>query len=132
MTEQKKNTLTRAQALESALYLVKLAINETANTENSANWEEVEEVLHKMHASITKSRKATTSKARLMNENLARKVYDAVEDSATSKEIANLGIAEISSSQKATAVTNVAVDLGLFTKTKDGKCITYTKVAYSE
>lgn len=125
MTEQKKNTLTRAQALQ-------LAIKVLENAGDAPEYTAAHDVLARMLASITKPRKATTSKARLMNENLARKVYDAVESSATSKEIANLGIAEISSSQKATAVMNVAVDLGLFTKTKDGKCITYTKVADSE
>ena len=128
MTEQKKNTLTRAQALALAIHV----LSTTGEDWDNRPLEDAVKVLKKMHASITKPRKATTSKARLMNENLARKVYDAVENSATSKEIANLGIAEISSSQKATAVMNVAVDLGLFTKTKDGKCITYTKVADSE
>ena len=81
-----------------------------------------------MLTSITKPRKATASKTRIQNENLARKVYNVVEGSVTSKDVANLGITGISSSQKATAVMNVAVNLGLFSKAKDSKRLVYTKV----
>jgi formaldehyde-activating enzyme involved in methanogenesis len=114
MSEKK---MTRAQALTAAI----------AYAEQDGNAECVD-VLKKMLTSITKPRKATTSKTRIQNENLARKVYDAVEGAVTSKDVAALGIAGIPSSQKATAVMNVAVDLGLFSKAKDGKCLVYTKV----
>ena len=115
MAEKK---MTRAQALTTAI----------AYAEQDGNAECVD-VLKKMLTSITRPRKATTNKTRIQNATLARKVYDAVEGAVTSKDVAALGIAGISSSQKATAVMNVAVnDLYLFTKVKNGKCLVYTKV----
>ena len=116
-TNMAEKKMTRAQALTAAI----------AYAEQDGNAECVD-VLNKMLTSITKPRKATTSKTRIQNENLARKVYDMVEGSVTSKDVAALGIAGISSSQKATAVMNVAADLGLFSKAKDSKRLVYTKV----
>lgn len=114
MAEKK---MTRAQALTAAI----------AYAEQNDNAECVD-VLNKMLASITKPRKSGTSKTRILNENLARKVYDMVKGSTTAKDVVALNIAGIPSSQKASAVMDVAVDLGLFSKAKDGKRFVYTNV----
>lgn len=120
---EKKNTITRAQALKMAIATLDVSEDYLQDEKDAAC-----EVLERMLASITKPRKAATSKARVLNENLARKVYDMVDDAVTSKDVAALNISGILSSQKATAVMNVAVDLGLFSKAKDGKCLVYTKI----
>lgn len=114
MAEKK---MTRAQALTAAI----------AYAEQDGNAECVD-VLSRMLTSITQPRKATTSKTRKDNEKLAREIHAMVEGSVTAKDVAALGLTGVASSQKATAVMNVAVDLGLFTKDKDGKRLVYTKV----
>jgi hypothetical protein len=111
----KTNTITRAQALESALYLVKLAINETANTENSANWEEVAEVLHKMHASITKPRVKSNEPSKAAKENIrlageVLKVMPADEPVLTSWIMEHVN--GIMTSQKCTKVMEVLIKAG--------------------
>lgn len=106
--------VTRKQALEFAI----------AHLDNA----EVNEVLNKMLESISKPRKAVTSKARIANENLARKVAENAPTEVTTKDVVNLGIPEITTTQKASAVLRVACELGLFEKATEGKKVTYKKV----
>lgn len=119
----KTNGITRADALQLAIDLME---DEWGGTEG--DWPEAVAVLRKMHASITKPRKATVSKARKANEALAAKVRDLISangDGVSAKDVVNFGIAEITSTQKATAVLRVAVELGYLTKNVEGKAITY-------
>lgn len=106
--------VTRKQALEFAI----------AHLDNA----EVNEVLSKMLESISKPRKAVTSKARIANENLARKVAENTPTEVTTKDVVNLGIPEIATTQKASAVLRVACELGLFEKATEGKKVAYKKV----
>lgn len=111
----KNDTITRADALTIAI-------------ERCADRSDVVEVLTKMHASITKPRAKAVSKARVVNETLAKRVRDAIVsngDGMTTKDIVNLGIPEITTTQKAAAVCKVAVELGYLTKCVDGKVTTY-------
>lgn len=110
---EKKN-ITRAQALQFAI----------DNIDNN----EVKDVLGKMLTQVTKPRKAAVSKARKMNENLANKVAELAGDEVTTKDIVALGIAEITTTQKAAAVLRVACELGKFEKVTEGKKVAYKKV----
>jgi len=113
-----ETTITRKAALEFAI----------ANLDNP----EVCAVLQKMLGSISKPRKATISKARVMNENLANKVAELIADdhatAITTKDVVALGIPEIATTQKAAAVLRVAVERGLFEKVVDGKKVGYRKL----
>ena len=112
----KNNGITRADALT-------LAIQRCEDNP------EVVEVLSKMLASITKPRAKQTSKARLDNERLASAVRDAISargDGMGTKDIVNLGIPEITTTQKAAAVCRVAVELGYLHKNVEGKTVTYS------
>lgn len=128
MAEKK---MTRKEALEAAIYLVKLAADETINTDNAANWGEVAEVLEKMHASIEKQSKRPrgTSRARIENEKLADNLVG--EMVAYGKPVNTKWITEhvqyILTPQKATAVCKVAMDKGDIIRTVDEK----KKVWYS-
>lgn len=62
----KTNTITRAQALEAAIALVK----HVATEDDSRNWGEVAEVLDKMHASITKPREKSNEPSKAAKENI--------------------------------------------------------------
>ena len=107
--------MTRKQALEFAI----------ANIEN----EEVTEVLGKMLESISKPRAKQVSKARIGNENLAHKLWDATEGAiSTTKDATEKGIPEIMTTQKAAAVLRVGVELGLFEKVAEGKKVSYRKI----
>lgn len=111
----KNNGITRADAIAFAM-------------ERCTDNPEVIEVLAKMHAQLTAPRKATVSKARKVNENLAAKIRDAISangDGMSTKDIVALGIPEITTTQKAAAVARVAVELGYIHKCVDGKAITY-------
>lgn len=111
----KSNGITRADAIAFAIKACE------GNTE-------VVDVLTKMHAQLTKPRAKATSKARKVNENLAAQVRDAISakgDGMTTKDIVNLGIPEIMTTQKAAAVCHVACELGYLHKCVDGKTITY-------
>ena len=66
----KKNTITRAEALTAAIYLMELAGNETINTDNATNWNEAAEVLRKMLASITKPREKSNEPSKAAKENI--------------------------------------------------------------
>lgn len=110
-----KTTITRKAALEFAI----------ANLPEN----EYTEVLGKMLAQLNKPRKAVVSKARKLNEGLAEWAYEnAPTDTITTKELVGLGNPAITSTQKASAVLKVAVEMGFFTKTTEGKAVTYTKV----
>lgn len=107
-----KSTITRKAALEFAI----------ANLDN----EEVKEVLGNMLAQISKPRAKAVSKARLMNENLAREIIAGMPaEGLTSKQIVELGNPNITTTQKAAAVMRVAEEMGLTVKIKDGKKISY-------
>jgi hypothetical protein len=110
---EKKN-ITRAQAL-------KFAIDNIDN-------DEVKDVLGKMLAQVTKPRKAAVSKARKVNEILAFKVTELADAEVTTKDVVALGLAEITTTQKAAAVLRVACELGKFEKVTEGKKVTYKKV----
>ncbi len=109
-----KNTITRAQALQFAI----------DNLDNA----EVVEVLNKMLASISKPRAKQISKARLGNESLAHKLYEVAPNAFTTKDATELGIPEIMTTQKASAVLRVGVELGLFEKFAEGKKVRYRKI----
>ena len=111
-----KSNVTRKAALE-------FAIANLPENEYTA-------VLANMLEQISKPRKAVVSKARKMNENLAAKVCENLPaDGLTSKDIVALGFPEITTTQKAAAVMRVAEELGLATKVKDGKKISYVPAA---
>ncbi len=122
-----KNTITRAQAIESALTLVK------ESAEFDEKWNEVAEVLQKMHDQLVKPRAKAVSKARLANEGLAKKLAKQLApEGNTSKEIVGFGLPEVATTQKAAAVMRVAEELGLAEKVKEGKRIAYKPVAQAE
>lgn len=62
----KKNTITRAEALEATIALVK----QVATEDDSHNWVEIAEVLGKMHASITKPREKSNELSKAAKENI--------------------------------------------------------------
>lgn len=116
-------TITRAQAIESALTLVK------ESAEFDDKWNEVADVLQKMHAQLVKPRAKAVSKARLANENLARKLAKMLPaEGLGSKAIVGLGLPEVATTQKAAAVMRVAEELGLVKKVVEKKVITYKPV----
>lgn len=121
---EKKN-ITRAQALEFAINIIQIAV-ENGITESDGVAET--EVLSKMLAQVTKPRKAAVSKARKINEILAFKVTELAGDEVTTKDVVALGIPEVATTQKAAAVLRVACELGYFEKVTEGKKVTYKKV----
>lgn len=113
-------TITRAQAIAIAI-------------ERTNDLPEVNEVLKKMHAQLVKPRAKAVSKARLANENLARKIAKQLPaEGLGSKSIVGLGIPEVATTQKAAAVMRVAEELGLVQKVVDKKVITYKPVEDTE
>lgn len=133
-----KSTITRKQALENALIFCNYA-NVTALTiegNEGIDWVETANVLAKMHEQVSKPRAKAVSKARKMNENIAREVTKAMAENGTphltSKEIVALGMPDVTTTQKAAAVMRVAEELGLAHKVKDGKKITYVLTEDSE
>lgn len=122
-------TITRKSALFIAMTAME-RVNFDGNFEEiskGADYNEVMEVLDKMLVQLCQPRKATKSKARVINEGLAKKVYDLAGDVTTSKDVVNMGLPEISTTQKAIAVLRVGCELGLFVK-GDGKTVAYAKV----
>lgn len=110
-------TITRAQAIAIAI-------------ERTNDLPEVNEVLKKMHAQLVKPRAKAVSKARLANENLARKLAKMLPvEGLGSKAIVGLGLPEVTTTQKAAAVMRVAEELGLVKKVVEKKVITYKPVA---
>lgn len=118
MTEKK---MTRAQALEFVL--------EILNTYDDARALEAYPVLEKMHAQLTKPRKKsdTKSKARILNESLAEKCFEAMDgqESVTSKWLME-HVNGLLSPQKVTAVMKILIDDGRVIRNKEGKNISYS------
>ena len=122
MTEQKKNTITRAQALEMAI--ATLEGSKTPHEDYSTDELAMAlDTLDRMLASITKPRKSATSKTRLLNEGLAKKVAEqfTAGEWYSSADVAGFDIKGITTTSKATAVLAVAVSMGLVTAEKQGK-----------
>jgi len=120
-------TITRAQAIESALTLVK------ESAEFDDKWNEVAEVLQKMHTQLVKPRAKAVSKARLANENLARKLAKMLPaEGIGSKGIVGFGVPEVATTQKAAAVMRVAEEMGLVVKVVDKKSVTYKPAEVTE
>lgn len=114
---EKKSCITRADALKAAIAYAQADGNE-----------QVADVLSRMLTSITRPRAKQTSKARKDNEELAKWLRDFVSahgDGVTASEIAKAGNSAVQSSQKATAVAKVAIELGYLTRNKSGKVATY-------
>ena len=130
-----KNTITRAQAIAFA-YDVILGITTGdgfALEEDNAKAAEVLPVLLNMHEQLVKPRAKAVSKARLTNENLAKKVAAMLPaEGAGSKAIVGFGLPEVTTTQKAAAVMRVACELGLAEKVVDKKNITYKPIAKAE
>lgn len=123
-----EKNITRKAALEFAYASIQGILDDGgyALAEDNAKATEVQEVLNKMLAQLNKPRKAAVSKARLMNENLAREIVAAMPaEGLTSKQIVGLGNLNITTTQKAAAVMRVAEEMGLAVKVKDGKKISY-------
>ncbi len=115
-----KNTITRAAAIAIAI-------------ERTQDLPEVNEVLKNMHAQLVKPRAKAVSKARLANENLARKLADMLPaEGIGSKGIVGFGLPEVSTTQKAAAVMRVAEEMGLVQKVVNKKNITYKPVPKAE
>ena len=122
---EKKNTMTRAQALQFAMDNI---IANCGDDLEKCGGDVALDVLGKMLAQVTKPRKAAVSKARKANENLANKVAELAGNEVTTKDVVALGLPEIATTQKAAAVLRVACELGKFEKVTEGKKITYKKV----
>lgn len=126
-----KNTITRKSALSAAIVAFDFLNMESIRPEGmpDVDYMEVKDVLAHMLEQVSKPRAKAVSKARLMNENLASKIAKAMGEngtpSLTSKEIVALGMPDVATTQKAAAVMRVAEEMGLVTKVKDGKKISY-------
>lgn len=123
-----KSTVTRKFALAAAIVAFDFLNMEGIRPENLSNvdYAEVSKVLGNMLEQVSKPRAKAVSKARLMNENLAREIVAAMPaEGLTSKQIVELGNPDIATTQKAAAVMRVAEELGLAVKVKDGKKISY-------
>lgn len=123
-----KSTITRKSALSAAIIAFDFLNMESIRPEGmpDVDYTEVKEVLGNMLAQVSKPRAKAVSKARLMNETLAREIAKALPaEGLTSKQIVELGNPAITTTQKAAAVMRVAEELGLAVKVKDGKKISY-------
>lgn len=126
-----KSTVTRKAALTAGIIALDYFNMESIRPDSMGNLDYAEaiQVLVKMVEQVSKPRKAVVSKARKINENLAREIVKAMTEngtpSLTSKEIVALGLPEITTTQKAAAVMRVAEELGLASKVKEGKNIRY-------
>jgi len=113
--------MTRKQALEFAMKLIE-------DTSDAPEFVAAHEVLSKMLESISKPRTKQVSKARTMNENTAKALWNISPEVLTTKAATEMGIPEIMTTQKAAAVLRVGVELGLFEKIAEGKKVTYRKI----
>lgn len=117
-----KSTMTRKQAIELAIHV----LSTTRGDWDGAPLEDAVEVLTKMHEQLSKPHTKAVSKARKLNESLAAEIaYHIPAEGMTSKDIVNLGNPAVTTTQKAVAVMRVAEELGLVTRVKDGKKISY-------
>ena len=124
-----EKNITRKQALTNAIDWIKDA------ADGDAEMLQTVEVLNKMLVQVSKPRKATVSKARKINENLAERVCECFPidgSTVTTKDVVNMGFPEITTTQKASAVLRVAVDLGLAEKVTEGKKVSYKAVTDME
>ena len=79
-----------------------------------------------MYEQLSKPHVKAVSKARKLNESLAAEIAHYIPaEGMTSKDIVNLGNPAVTTTQKAVAVMSVAEELGLVTRVKDGKKISY-------
>ena len=110
--------MTRAQALVFAMEVI----------EDHEGECEALGVLRKMHEQITKPRKKSgaPSKARILNEGLAAKCYEAMEgqENVTTKWLME-HVNGLLTPQKTTAVMKILVDNGQVVKNREGKAVTY-------
>lgn len=122
--------MTRKQALEYAIDGVEYARNlwETDGDWSPEQSDEVIAILKRMLESISKPRAKQVSKARTMNENTAHALWEVSPETLTTKAATEIGIPEIMTTQKASAVLRVGVELGLFEKVTEGKKVTYRKI----
>lgn len=123
-----KNTITRKSALSAAIIAFDFLNMEAIRPEGmpDVDYTEVKETLTHMLEQVSKPRAKAVSKARLINEGLAREVAKALPaEGLTSKQIVELGNPAITTTQKAAAVMRVAEELGLTVKIKEGKKISY-------
>lgn len=119
-----KSTMTRAQALEFAINFM-ITVDADAEVDDPTAKEAVA-VLTKMHEQLSKPHAKAVSKARKLNESLAAEIAHHIPaEGMTSKDIVNLGNPAVTTTQKAVAVMRVAEELGLVTRVKDGKKISY-------
>jgi len=117
-----KSTMTRKQAIELAIHV----LSTTREDWDAAPLEDAVEVLTKMHEQLSKPHAKAVSKARKLNESLAAEIAHHIPaEGMTSKDIVNLGNPAVTTTQKAVAVMRVAEELGLVTRVKDGKKISY-------
>lgn len=125
-----KNTITRAAAIALAIEVLEHAKFEDWDNAPIA---EAQDVLKNMHAQLVKPRAKAVSKARLANENLARKLAKMLPaEGIGSKGIVGFGLPEVATTQKAAAVMRVAEELGLVHKEVNKKNITYKPVEQAE
>ena len=130
-----KMNVTRAKALAFAIRYIQIVEDSNAIFDDEQlemydkDSDEVCEVLQKMLDSISKPRKATVSKARLQNANLAAWLHENAPETVATKDVVNLGNPYIATTQKAAAVLRVAVERGLFEKVTEGKKVSYRKLA---
>ena len=123
-----KSNVTRKSALSAAIIAFDFLNMEAIRPEGmpDVDYMEVKETLAHMLEQVSKPRAKAVSKARLMNENLAREIAEVLPaEGLTSKQIVELGNPAITTTQKAAAVMRVAEELGLSVKVKDGKKISY-------
>jgi len=114
--------MTRKQAIELAIHV----LSTTREDWDAAPLEDAVEVLTKMHEQLSKPHAKAVSKARKLNESLAAEIAHHIPaEGMTSKDIVNLGNPAVTTTQKAVAVMRVAEELGLVTRVKDGKKISY-------
>ena len=126
-----KNTITRKSALSAAIIAFDFLNMEAIRPEGmpDVDYMEVKKTLTNMLEQVSKPRAKAVSKARLINEGLAREVAKALPaEGLTSKQIVELGNPAITTTQKAAAVMRVAEELGLTVKIKEGKKISYKPV----
>lgn len=106
-----KNTITRAEALEATITLVK----QIATEDDSRNWSEIAEVLGKMHASITKPREKSNEPSKAAKENI-RLAGEVLKIMPEGEPVLTSWIMEhvrgIMTSQKCTKVMAVLIDAG--------------------
>ena len=125
-----KSNVTRKSALSAAIIAFDYLNFEGIQIEGiTEDYSDIKTTLGNMLEQVSKPRAKAVSKARMMNENLAREIAKALPtEGLTSKQIVELGNPTITTTQKAAAVMRVAEELGLTRKVKDGKKISYVPV----